>query len=44
MRSLHSLPPWDLQQFRSYLGTASGSQSVQFRELELRSGCASPPT
>jgi tryptophan 2,3-dioxygenase len=42
MRSLHSLPPWDLQQFRSYLGTASGSQSVQFRELELRSGLREP--
>lgn len=41
-RSLHSLPPWDLQQFRSYLGTASGSQSVQFRELELRSGLREP--
>ncbi len=38
MRSLHTLPPWDLQQFRSYLGTASGSQSQQFRELELLSG------
>jgi tryptophan 2,3-dioxygenase len=42
MRSLHSLPPWDLHQFRSYLGTASGSQSVQFRELELRSGLREP--
>jgi tryptophan 2,3-dioxygenase len=42
MRSLHSLPPWDLQQFRSYLGTASGSQSLQFRELELLSGLREP--
>jgi tryptophan 2,3-dioxygenase len=42
MRSLHTLPPWDLQQFRSYLGTASGSQSVQFRELELLSGLRDP--
>jgi tryptophan 2,3-dioxygenase len=42
MRSLHTLPPWDLQQFRSYLGTASGSQSVQFRELELLSGLREP--
>ena len=41
-RSLHSRPPWDLHQFRSYLGTASGSQSVQFRELELRSGLREP--
>jgi tryptophan 2,3-dioxygenase len=42
MRSLHTLPPWALHQFRSYLGTASGSQSVQFRELELRSGLREP--
>jgi tryptophan 2,3-dioxygenase len=42
MRSLHTLPPWGLQQFRSYLGTASGSQSVQFRELELLSGLREP--
>jgi tryptophan 2,3-dioxygenase len=42
MRSLHSLPPWDLHRFRSYLGTASGSQSVQFRELELLSGLRDP--
>jgi tryptophan 2,3-dioxygenase len=38
MRSLHDMPPWSLQQFRGYLGTASGLQSVQFRELELLSG------
>jgi tryptophan 2,3-dioxygenase len=42
MRSLHTMAPWDLHQFRSYLGTASGSQSVQFRELELRSGLREP--
>jgi len=42
MRSLHTLAPWDLHQFRSYLGTASGSQSIQFRELELRSGLREP--
>ena len=42
MRSLHTLAPWDLHQFRSYLGTASGSQSVQFRELELLSGLRDP--
>jgi tryptophan 2,3-dioxygenase len=42
MRSLHTLAPWDLQQFRSYLGSASGSQSVQFRELELLSGLRDP--
>ena len=38
MRSLQDMPPWSLQQFRSYLGTASGLQSVQFRELEILSG------
>jgi tryptophan 2,3-dioxygenase len=42
MRSLHTMPPWALQQFRSYLGTASGSQSRQFRELELLSGLRDP--
>ncbi len=42
MRSLHDMPPWSLQQFRSYLGTASGLQSVQFRELELLSGLREP--
>ena len=42
MRSLQTLPPWDLQRFRSYLGTASGSQSQQFRELELLSGLRDP--
>jgi tryptophan 2,3-dioxygenase len=42
MRSLHAMPPWSLQQFRSYLGTASGLQSVQFRELELLSGLREP--
>ena len=38
MRTLHTLPPWALEEFRSYLGSASGSQSQQFRELELLSG------
>lgn len=38
MRSLHDMPPWSLHRFRSYLGTASGLQSEQFRELELLSG------
>ena len=42
MRSLQDMPPWSLQQFRSYLGTASGLQSVQFRELELLSGLREP--
>jgi tryptophan 2,3-dioxygenase len=42
MRTLHTLPPWALEEFRSYLGTASGSQSRQFRELELLSGLRDP--
>lgn len=42
MRSLQDMPPWSLQQFRSYLGTASGLQSIQFRELELLSGLREP--
>src|SRR6266498_1739852 len=42
MRTLHTLPPWALQEFRSYLGSASGSQSRQFRELELLSGLRDP--
>jgi tryptophan 2,3-dioxygenase len=42
MRTLHTLPPWALQEFRSYLGSASGSQSQQFRELELLSGLRDP--
>ena len=42
MRSLHTMPPWALHQFRSYLGSASGSQSRQFRELELLSGLREP--
>src|SRR6266536_1596370 len=42
MRTLHTLPPWALEEFSSYLGTASGSQSQQFRELELLSGLRDP--
>lgn len=42
MRSLHAMPPASLHAFRSYLGTASGLQSVQFRELELLSGLREP--
>src|SRR6266508_3541560 len=37
MRSLHTLPPWDLQQFRSYLGTASGLPAALARRLAQRS-------
>lgn len=38
MRSLQDMPPWSFHEFRTYLGTASGLQSMQFRELELLSG------
>ncbi len=38
MRSLADMPPSSFHEFRSYLGTASGLQSVQFRELEMLSG------
>lgn len=37
-RSLQTLPPWSLHEFRGYLGTGSGLQSVQFREIELLAG------
>lgn len=36
--SLHTLPPQHFAQFRTYLGTSSGSQSVQFRAIEAASG------
>ena len=38
LRSLQTLPPWSLHEFRGYLGTSSGLQSVQFREIELLAG------
>ncbi|MGI8574784.1 MAG: tryptophan 2,3-dioxygenase family protein [Egibacteraceae bacterium] len=42
MRSLHDMPPSSFHEFRSYLGEASGLQSVQFRELEVLSGLRDP--
>jgi tryptophan 2,3-dioxygenase len=36
--SLELLPPQHFAQFRGYLGTSSGSQSVQFRAIEAASG------
>ncbi|MDP9405340.1 MAG: tryptophan 2,3-dioxygenase family protein [Actinomycetota bacterium] len=42
MRTLHAMPPASLHEFRGFLGTASGLQSVQFRELELLSGLREP--
>lgn len=38
LSSLDTLAPQCFAQFRTYLGTSSGSQSVQFRVIELLSG------
>jgi tryptophan 2,3-dioxygenase len=38
LSSLETLPPQHFAQFRTYLGTSSGSQSVQFRAIEAASG------
>lgn len=38
LAALETLPPQHFAQFRGYLGTSSGSQSVQFRALEAASG------
>src|SRR5581483_11948005 len=38
LSSLEALPPQHFAQFRTYLGTSSGSQSVQFRAIEAASG------
>lgn len=38
LSSLDALPPQHFAQFRTFLGTSSGSQSVQFRTLEAASG------
>lgn len=38
LASLDTLPPQRFAQFRGYLGTSSGSQSVQFRAIEAASG------
>ena len=38
LSSLDALPPQHFAQFRTYLGTSSGSQSVQFRAIEAASG------
>lgn len=42
MRSLHDLPVASFHEFRGYLGTASGAQSAQFREIEVLSGLRDP--
>ncbi|HEY5060431.1 MAG TPA: tryptophan 2,3-dioxygenase family protein [Gemmatimonadaceae bacterium] len=38
LSSLETLPPQHFAQFRTFLGTSSGSQSVQFRAIEAASG------
>lgn len=38
LNALETLPPQRFAQFRGYLGTSSGSQSVQFRTIEAISG------
>jgi tryptophan 2,3-dioxygenase len=38
LSSLETLPPQHFAAFRGYLGTSSGSQSVQFRAIEAASG------
>jgi tryptophan 2,3-dioxygenase len=38
LSSLETLPPQHFAQFRRYLGTSSGAQSVQFRAIEAASG------
>jgi tryptophan 2,3-dioxygenase len=42
LSSLETLPPQHFAEFRSYLGTSSGSQSVQFRAIEAASGRREP--
>ena len=42
LAALETLPPQHFAQFRGYLGTSSGSQSVQFRALEAASGARDP--
>ena len=38
LSALETLPPQHFAEFRGYLGTSSGSQSVQFRAVEAASG------
>jgi tryptophan 2,3-dioxygenase len=42
LRSLHDLPVTSFHGFRGRLGTASGAQSTQFREIEILSGLRDP--
>ncbi|MDT0446660.1 tryptophan 2,3-dioxygenase family protein [Streptomyces johnsoniae] len=38
LRPLHTMPPREFHAFRGHLGTASGAQSAQYREIESLSG------
>jgi len=42
LSALETMPPQHFAQFRSFLGSSSGSQSVQFRALEAASGARGP--
>lgn len=42
LHALDTLAPQNFAQFRTYLGTSSGSQSEQFRAIELTSGLRAP--
>ena len=42
LTALDTLPPQRFLQFRSFLGSSSGSQSVQFRAIEAASGLRDP--
>ena len=42
LHALDTLSPQQFAQFRTYLGTSSGSQSTQFRAIEVISGLRAP--
>ena len=42
LSALDTLPPQRFAQFRGYLGSSSGSQSVQFRAIEATAGLRDP--
>ena len=42
LSALDTLPPQRFAQFRGYLGSSSGSQSIQFRAMEAVSGLREP--
>jgi tryptophan 2,3-dioxygenase len=42
LTALETLPPQHFAEFRSHLGSSSGSQSIQFRAIEAASGLREP--